>query len=246
MKQLDLVAIGRQPLQAEPKILTKTIRAYVRENLRDFSRRQALRERTRKEYRERETPRKPRTKQEHSFVKTIPITFRAIFEEPTGPLNPLGCKIRGQQPVEVFRKGEFWYARELSTPKRNVFERLGKFNGSDSARQGVENSFVRRLQAWQVWGTPPTDEPKAREFRPVDRVLLPDEFCDLGDGKAGWYQAEDLTHILHAPTIPPKARVPPAACGAQVPAKCFINNRANVQPTCKECAQVWKENYKTK
>ncbi len=134
MNQLPLLTIRQQPLQPAPKIPTRTIKAYVRENLRDFSRRQAERERVRQEYREREAPRKPRTKQEHTFLKTIPITFRAIFEQPMGPLNPMGLKVPGPHPVEVFKKGPFWYARELSTPYRRVFERLGKFSGMDSAR----------------------------------------------------------------------------------------------------------------
>jgi len=235
MKQLDLIKARRQPEQPEPRIPTRTIKAFIKENMRDFARRQALRERTRQEYRANEAARPPKKKAEqteHKFMKTIPITFRAIFEQPTGPLNPLGCKIPGPQPVEVFAKAGFWYARELSTPKRNVFERLGKSSGSDSARQGVENSFVRRLQAWQVWGTPPDS--------PVPRLLKPDEYADLGDGKAGWYTAEDRTHIIHKSD---GSRNPPAACGQIVPRNTFLVNRANVEPSCPGCAEVWKEHY---
>ena len=55
-----------------------------------------------------------------------------------------------------------------------------------------------------------------------------------------------FTHILHAPSIPPDAKVPPAACGAKVSAKAFINNKANVERTCEGCAQVWREHYKGK
>ncbi len=240
MNQLPLLTVRRQPIQPEPKIPTKTIKAYVRENLRDFPKRQAERERVRELYQKSERPRKPKPKElEHSFMKTIQITFRAVFEQPTGPLNPLGAKMPGAQPVEIFRKGEFWYARELSTPKRNVFVRLGNWSSSDAARQGVENSFVRRLQSWQVWGTPPDS--------PVPCPLTSDQICDLGDGKAGWYQPEDRTHIIDPPNIEGNPRIPPAACGATgLPSKCFVNNRANVRPSCKACAEIWERDYKTK
>ncbi len=231
-QQLDLMTIRRQPLQPEARIPARVIKAYVKENMRGFSRRQALRERTREERRKRESPRKPRAKQEHSFVKTIPITYRAIFEQPTGPLNPIGAKIPGPQPIEVFRKAGFWYARELSTSKRNVFVRLGNWSNHAAALRGVEESFVRRLQSWQVWGTPPDS--------PVECPLTPDQFEDLGDGKAGWYESRDRTHIMHKSD---GSRKPPAACGATDTGN-FISNRANVEPSCKECAKVWKEHYK--
>lgn len=72
------------------------------------------------------------------------------------------------------------------------------------------------------------------------------EVCDLGNGKWGFLQDEDRTHIIHAPSVPPGAHVPPAACGAQVNVKCFINNRANVEPTCRGCADVWRREYRDK
>ena len=122
MNQLDLLKIRRQSAQPEPKIPARTIKAYVRENLRDFAKRQAERERVRKLYQKTERPRKAKQEPAHSFMKTIPITYRAIFEQPTGPLNPIGAKLPGPQPVEVFRKGEFWKGRELSSPARRVIE----------------------------------------------------------------------------------------------------------------------------
>lgn len=99
----------------------------------------------------------------------------------------------------------------------------------------VEESFQERLEPWQIWGKPHNEL--------QERMLFPDEICDLGHGKMGWKDPEDFTHIIHAPTIPEGARIPPAACGAQVNAKCFINTKANVEPTCKACAEVWKREY---
>lgn len=246
MKQLPLLTIRQQPIQPEPKIPSRTIRQYVRENLRDFAKRQAERERVRKAYQAAQArqPAKKRT-EEHIFMRTISITYRAIFEQPRGPLNPMGLKLAGPQPVEVFRKGEHWYARELSTPRRNVLERLGKLPSADQARTTVELAFASTVIPWQIWGSPPSESTTIRDFRPAERVLQPDEICDLGDGKAGWYTAEDRTHIIHPPGYSEKFRVPPAACGATgLPSKCFVNNRANVEPSCKGCAEVWRREYK--
>jgi hypothetical protein len=174
-------------------------------------------------------------------MRTIAITFRAVFEFPTGPLNPMGVRLAGPQPVEIFKKGEFWYARELSSPKRHVFERLGKFGASDSAKQGVEAAFLQFRQPWQVWGIPPKPPNGSPSYRPDERVLLPHEFTLLPDGKAAWYTAEDQTHIIHNAPAPHVA-----ACGEKLPSKCFINNRANVRPSCPGCAEVWEKEYKDK
>jgi hypothetical protein len=239
MKQLELVTIRRQPMQPEIKIPTRVIKAYVRENLRGFARRQALRERTRQERREREAPRKPRTEQ---HMRTIKVTYRAVFEQPIGALNPMGVKLPGPQPVEVCKNGTGWEIRELSTPKRRKFERLGKAISLDDAQARVQAAFSKMLTSGQIWGTPPLI--KHGTPQEPERQLSLSEICDLGDGTAGWYTAEDRTHIIHAPSIPPGKHVPPAACGAELPAKCFVNNRANAEPTCPGCAEVWKKEYK--
>jgi hypothetical protein len=79
-----------------------------------------------------------------------------------------------------------------------------------------------------------------------DVVCPPYDVIDLGKGKWAAIDVEDRTHIIHAPSIPPGARVPPAACGASVNAKCFISTKANIEPTCRGCKQVWEREYKGK
>jgi hypothetical protein len=44
----------------------------------------------------------------------------------------------------------------------------------------------------------------------------------------------------------PKQKIPTAACGNQVDAAAFINNKANLKPTCQGCAEVWEREYKGK
>ncbi len=54
-------------------------------------------------------------------------------------------------------------------------------------------------------------------------------------------------HIIDPPRIEGNPRIPPAACGATgLASKCFVNNRANVRPSCKACAEIWEKDYKTK
>jgi hypothetical protein len=169
-------------------------------------------------------------------VRAIKVTFRAVFRQPIGALNPGGFKIAGPVAVELFGNGERWQARELS--QANVFTRLGRFVSLEHAKSTVEASFQERLQPWQMWGKGPN------EFK--EKQLTPYEVADLGKGKFGWIQDEDRTHIIHAPTIPPGARIPPAACGAQVNAKCFISTKANIEPSCRGCAEVWRKEYQNK
>lgn len=176
-------------------------------------------------------------------VRVIKVTYRAVFQQPQGALNPLGVRIAAHVPVEVFQRGQTWQACEISG--HNVFTRLGRFNTAAQAREGVAGAFETMVQHWQLWGIPPMEcVPDAQIGK--ERLLLPSEVCDLGNGKMGFRTAEDYTHILHAQSIPPGAKVPPAACGAKVDAKCFISTKANVEPSCKPCAEVWRREYQNR
>jgi hypothetical protein len=150
----------------------------------------------------------------------------------------MGLKLPGPCPVELFGHGEKWQAREIATSARRVYTKLEKFASLHHGISVVEQAFERRLEPWQIWGTPPEEQ--------HERILLPQEICDLGNGQMGWKQAEDFTHIIHAQSIPDGARIPPAACGAKVNTKCFISTKANIEPTCKGCAEVWRKEYKGK
>jgi hypothetical protein len=171
-------------------------------------------------------------------MRAIKVTFRAVFEFPIGKLNPMGLRIPGPQPVEIFGSGERWQVREIASPRRQVYAKLGRFVSLAHAKREVQEAFQQFREPWQPWGKPPNS--------PVEIMLTPYELADLKDGKFAWIDDEDRTHIIHAPTIPPGAKIPPAACGAQVNAKCFISTKANIEPTCRGCKEVWKREYKGK
>jgi hypothetical protein len=176
-------------------------------------------------------------------VRAIKVTYRAIFEQPIGALNPMGLKLSGDVPVEVFHTSGGWQARAISRIP-SAFTRLGKFLNANIAKSEVANAFDHQVRDWQLWGIVPV--PRTGEVVTEERMLSPDEIIIDIHGKAFFKQAEDYTHIIHAQTIPPGARIPPAACGAQVNGKCFISTKANVEPSCKGCAEVWKKEYRGK
>jgi hypothetical protein len=171
-------------------------------------------------------------------VRAIKVTYRAVFQQPIGKLNPMGLKIPGEIPVELFGGPTRWQARPIDRIA-NAFTRLGTFGAPSEGQSILEQAFAHRLTEWQMWGTPPSEK--------EERILQPDEVV-IGTApfRVSFKQAEDYTHIIHAQTIPPGARIPPAACGAQVNAKCFISTKANVEPSCRECAEVWRREYKGK
>jgi hypothetical protein len=180
-------------------------------------------------------------------MKLIKVTYRNVFTQPIGVLNPMNLKLPGEFPVEVFEVGSKWKIREIASPNRRVYEKLGEHVNARIAMERVEECFVSfrdvASKSWQVWATVPDD---ASPTLQTMRIVLPGEIAIVNkDGRERTYfrEAEDYTHIIHAPTLDTKQRVPSAACGASVKADAFINNRANVEPTCTGCAVVWKEHY---
>jgi hypothetical protein len=169
-------------------------------------------------------------------MRAIKVTYRAVFEQPKGALNPMNLNLPAPMPVELFQAGATWKARSVLTGAE--FNRFEKFASKAHGQSTIESSFERQITPWEMWGKPP-DEIEPRE-------LLPKEIHQCADGQVFWKQPEDFTHILHAPTIPYTAKIPPAACGAKVNVKCFIDNRANVEPTCEPCAEIWKREYRRK
>jgi hypothetical protein len=152
-------------------------------------------------------------------------------------------RLPGTFPVELFQRGASWLAREIASPRRQGYDKLGKFASLEHAKAEVCRSFEKQVQDWQMWGMTPGNGVTDLS---VEQMLTSYDVADLGNGQFGWIQDEDRTHILHGPLIDPTAKIPNAACGARVNAKCFISTKANVEPTCKGCAEVWKREYRGK
>jgi hypothetical protein len=176
-------------------------------------------------------------------MRAIKVTFRAVFQQPIGKLNPMDVKLPGPHPVEIFGNGDRWQVREIASPRRQKYEKLGHFDSIEHAQAALKDVFSKMLEPWQLWGTVAGDGQNALA---VERMLTPYDVVSLSSGKWAALDDEDRTHILHGPLIDPKAKVPNAACGASVNAKCFISTKANVEPTCRPCKEVWEREYKDK
>lgn len=189
-------------------------------------------------------------------MRAIKVTFRAVFSGPLAPINPSGWPMKGQFPVEIFGNGEHWKAREIATPARQVYTKLMDFANVESGKKVVEAAFTMKAQDWQIWGTPPLLPAEERALKPEEvgvtsiikpqeRLLLPAEICDLGDGKWGWYTAEDFTHIVAADSVFAAGKAK-SACGSQVSPKIIVSLKANVEPSCPVCAEVHRREYAAK
>lgn len=185
-------------------------------------------------------------------MKTIRVAYRAVFEQPVGPLNPLKLTLPGPFPVEIFGAGEKWRAREIASSRRVVYERLSRFTDPEMGKQIVEAAFTRQVQPWQIWGiVPVTIEKLMEEGRPatVERMLVPGvDICDCGNGAWGLYTAEDFTHISHTGPENHSGGTPArtsyrAACGADVVHRKIVSTRANIAPSCRKCAEIYQARY---
>jgi hypothetical protein len=245
MKQLQLIPIRRQPAQLPAHIPSRVIRSFVRESLEGFAHRQRQRERARKEQAERYNRKGPKTtdtEPKAPTMRSIRITYRAMFEQPTGALNPLNLKLPGRFPVEIFGNGEQWKAREIASPRRVVYERLSRFTSPDAGKQIVEASFTRKVEDWQMWGTEPVEP--GGEVKD-ERIMIPGvDLVDLGGNAWGYYMPADRTHI--STSGPRTDSTATAACGATVSFKIVVSTRANVEPTCPKCAEIYKQRYASK
>ena len=174
-------------------------------------------------------------------MRQIKISFRAVFDQPIGVLNPMGLKLPAPLPVELVGSGTKWEAQSIAGPKPRKFDKLRKFASLTDAKQSVQDAFQTQLEPWQAWATVP--------WECELRLLDPSEYSELAGAHSGTFMiktSEDYTHILHGLALEKGKGLPTAACGKQVDAKCFISNRANVEPSCKGCAEVWKREYKNR
>ena len=249
----------RQPNLIEPP--SRTILDVVQEGLRGFKYRHRARLARRKldnekklkvqrAKRKRGMVQKPlHLEEEETKMRILKVTYRSIQEQPCGVLNPSGLKLPGLRPVEVFAKGDKWYLREIETPRRVRYEKLGGFVTAQAAMDATLTNFGAMREAWQMWGTPPQSPMQARDHKPAERIIGWHEITLLPNNQIGWKEPEDFTHIMRTgPGFNVDGNAPTftATCNEQLPGKYFISTKANVKPTCTTCAEVWEKEYQGK
>jgi hypothetical protein len=169
-------------------------------------------------------------------MRVIKVVYRGIFREPQGLLNPSGLRMNVEVFVEVFQEKGRWLARGING---NPFTKLGDGVSARFIMLVVQEAFREVVEPWQTWGKPPAaNEPRMLESHEL-------EVREVGGVDVTyWKEPEDFTHIIHGPSIKPGEKIPRAACGQSVGAKCFISTKANIHPTCLKCAEVWEREYK--
>ncbi len=238
---------------------SRSILDVVQEGLRGFKYRHRDRLEKRRQYNEKQrVAQRARRKRgavqkslilenEVSNVKAIKVTYVGVFKQPTNKLNPSGLRINAECPVEVFLRGGGWCVR--SVPGRVVYEKLGSFPSAQSARDGVRANFAEQVEDWQMWGEPPLTAQQRKDSKPLLRMIQPEEVTMLPTGVVCWKEAEDFTHIMHTGpglNVDGNAKAFRSACGEDLKPNLFISTKANVEPTCTACAEVWRREYKGK
>lgn len=155
------------------------------------------------------------------------VIFRAEFQGPKGPLNPLNLGMsRLVMKVDVFRKGDKWLAKSNGNPLK-----LSPEPTHGCAKDAVDAAFEKRLTPWIMC--------HAEDGLPLD----PDYIEETPDGK---FSAREVTHCgsRKPEDCKPTAKGPNyyrAACGEEVHAALIRSFRAPHPPLCKECRKEWEK-----
>lgn len=120
-------------------------------------------------------------------MKPIRVTYRAVFRQPIGPLNPMNLKMPVSMTIELYEApGKRWKARECDTGKKRPIEPAGESANLQSAQEAVKGLFQECLLPWQMWGDPsmaiPVELIGEPRYKPGLRVIQPEE-VEIRDGK---------------------------------------------------------------
>jgi hypothetical protein len=172
-------------------------------------------------------------------VRQIKVVYRAVFQQ----LKSVAMICRAPVNVEVAQSGGQWISR---SPDTGVSFHFTECQSAEAAKKEAESRFITMLSdEWAIFGKPP-EGPAAL------RLLEPEEYT-MKDGKVYWLELNDFTHIVDPKReltsigrINDKAKIWPAACGESPSVKQIISLKANIEPSCPKCAEVYRERYAAK
>lgn len=159
-------------------------------------------------------------------MKTItrPL-YRAVFQQPTGKLNPLGARFSCDIEVEIYRVGSKWLARRPNTSAQ--FAELGEAGSHSSMKTLVAGSFERRTKPWSAYD---------KQGNPIDPATIR---RTLEDGSIEVLEPEDFTHIQNTGVLPPGKNMAVSLCGGKFNFTAFASTLPNAPaPTCAACAAL--------
>lgn len=162
-------------------------------------------------------------------MKLLKITHRAVFRFPRqGPINPMGLRLPGDFPVEVYEaRASQWAARR---PDNRAALKIPASASVESAKEAVARAFESKHSEWAMYAGGELIEPAAVHI--------------ASDGRVYAYEPEDFTHTIHPDGsvvlrnggTEPDRRLSRAACGGEFKHDRFASLHAGPPPTCKACA----------
>ena len=170
-------------------------------------------------------------------MRLIHVTYRAVFTQLKSSL----FKMNGPVNVEVIERYNQWVCQ---SPDTGVEFQFTKMPSAESAQEECASRFEKMLSdGWWIFGREPRPAGQTGPREDVARLLNPDEI-QIKDGKVYFLEANDFTHIFDPKNTDrpsgDKDKSAQAACGQWPRIRNFISLRANVEPTCKGCAEVYR------
>jgi len=156
----------------------------------------------------------------------VRVTFRAQFAGPIGVLNTLGLNLDRCPPttVEVFRRGNKWYARECDTKRLAEFWQIGSSETHGTMKDLIAATFTSQVTPWTMFDT---------FGNPLDAALVEED-------PKGDFRKIQATHIAHQSQMGMPGNQFKTECGITANAPQIRSKRGQQPPTCPECRKVWE------
>ena len=170
-------------------------------------------------------------------MRLIHVTYRAVFTQLKFSL----FKMNGPVNVEVIERYNQWVCQ---SPDTGVEFNFTKMPSAESAKTEAASRFEKMISdGWWTFGREPRPAGQKGPREDGPRMLNPEEI-QIKDGKVYFLEANDFTHIFN-PTNPNppsgnKDHSTLAACGQYPRIRNFVSLKANVEPTCKACAEIYR------
>jgi hypothetical protein len=170
-------------------------------------------------------------------MRLIHVTYRAVFTQ----LKSSSFRMNGPVNVEVIERYNQWVCQ---SPDTGVEFNFTKMPSAESARKECESRFERMMSdGWWIFGREPRPAGQKGPREDGPRLLNPQEI-QMKDGQVYFLEVNDFTHIFDPknPNRPTddKDKSAQAACGQYPRIRNFISLKANVEPTCKACAEIYR------
>jgi hypothetical protein len=157
------------------------------------------------------------------------VTFRAQFSGRKGLLDTGGFKFPNPpvETIEVFRKGDKWFAREAA--RQALLANLWDAPNHGSMKDTVAENFETQLSKWLMFDS---------DGKPLDPARVIED-------QAGNFTLKVETHVAAPDQIGQPGNSFKAACGIVVNASRLVSKRGQNPPDCAACKVEWAKTKTT-